>query len=178
MPERCVTVFGSSKATAEDPIYAAGLRLGRLLVESGYVVRTGGYTGLMEAVSRGAAEAGGKVVGVTMTPWGSRLRVNPWVSEEIAAEDLFQRLRRLIDSEAYVALPGGLGTLGEVVVTWNLFQTATIPRRPLILVGSSWQAVIEGLRAGVRIEPRDLELVRVIDTVDGVIPLLEEARAP
>lgn len=172
MNARRVTVFGSSRATAGDPAYAEAMRLGRLLAEGGYAVCTGGYSGLMEAVSRGAAEAGGRVVGVTVKSWASRLQPNAWLGEEIAAEHLFERLLRLTESDAYVALSGGLGTLGEVALAWNLFQTESIPVRPLILVGDLWPRLVACLKAELRVEPHDLQLVQFAETVDGVVPLI------
>ena len=171
----CVTVFGSSQVRPEDAAYQDALRLGRLLAEAGYTLCTGGYAGVMEAVSRGAVEAGGHAIGVTVTPWAGRIRPNPWVTEEIATADLFQRISRMIEADAYVAMPGGLGTLGEVALTWNLFQTDSIPRRPFILVGRAWRDVLACLPAGVRIEPRDLELVRPVGTVDEVVPAIRAA---
>jgi uncharacterized protein (TIGR00730 family) len=168
---RRVTVFGSSRATPGDAAYADAMRLGRLLAEGGYAVCSGGYAGLMEAVSRGAAEAGGLVVGVTVKSWASR-QPNAWLGEEIAAEHLFERLLRLTESDAYVALSGGLGTLGEVALAWNLFQTESIPRRPLILVGHTWTRLVAHLTAELRVEPGDLELVQFAESVDDVVPLL------
>jgi uncharacterized protein (TIGR00730 family) len=168
----CVTVFGSSRALPGDTVYRDALRLGRLLAEAGYTLCTGGYAGLMEAVSRGAVEAGGHAIGVTVTSWAERIRPNRWVREEIAMPDLFQRISRLTATDAYVAMPGGLGTLGEVALTWNLFQTESIPRRPLVLVGREWRDVLQCLPAAVRIEARDLDLVRLVGGVDEVVPAI------
>jgi uncharacterized protein (TIGR00730 family) len=172
MTVRRVTVFGSSRAAPSDPVYIDAMRLGRLLAEGNYAVCTGGYSGLMEAVSRGAAEAGGRVVGVTVKSWAARIRANAWLGEEIAAEHLFERLLRLTESDAYVALSGGLGTLGEVALAWNLFQTQSIPLRPLILVGDMWPRLVACLKADLRVEPHDLELVHFAGSVDGVVPLI------
>lgn len=172
MNVRRVTVFGSSRATPRDPAYADAMRLGRLLAEGGYTVCSGGYSGLMEAVSRGAAEAGGLVVGVTVKSWAARVQPNAWLGEEIAAEHLFERLLRLTESDAYVALSGGLGTLGEVALAWNLFQTESILVRPLILVGDPWTRLVAHLTGELRLEPRDLELVQFAKGVDDVVPLL------
>jgi uncharacterized protein (TIGR00730 family) len=169
-----VTVFGSSRARPEEDTYQQARRLGRLLVEAGYAVCSGGYGGVMEAVSRGAAEAGGRVLGITMGLWSSRQRANEWVTEEICAPRLFERLSHLVDSDAYVAMPGGPGTLGEVAITWNLFQTGSIPVVPLVLVGEPWRRVIECLRGGIRVEPRDLTLLQFAETVDAVVALLRE----
>lgn len=175
MADACVTVFGSSRIGARDPGYRDAFRLGRLLAQAGYTLCTGGYTGVMEAVSRGAVEAGGRAIGVTVTTWAARFRPNRWVTEEVAAPDLFQRIARMVAADAYVAMPGGLGTLGEVALTWNLFQTKSIPRRPFVLVGPAWRAVLDCLPGAVRIERRDLDLVRLVDRVDDVVGAIRGA---
>jgi uncharacterized protein (TIGR00730 family) len=167
-----VTVFGSSRATASEPAYRDAMRLGRLLAQAGYTVVSGGYAGLMEAVSRGAAEAGGKVVGVTVKPWASRAQPNPWIGEEIVTAHLFERLSLLTEADAYVALHGGAGTLGEVALAWNLFQTESIPLRPLILVGPEWRRLVRCLQGELRLGPHDLRLLQFAETVDDVLPLL------
>jgi uncharacterized protein (TIGR00730 family) len=177
MPNGCVTVFGSSRVEPHEPAYRDAVRLGKLLAQAGYTLCTGGYSGVMEAVSRGAAEAGGRAVGVTVTSWAARLRPNRWVTDEVAAPDLFQRIARMIAADAYVAMPGGLGTLGEVALTWNLFQTESIPRRPFVLVGPAWRSLLDCLPAAVRIEPRDLGLVRLVDRVDDVVEAIRGGRA-
>jgi len=169
-----VTVFGSSKVLPGEDGYQQAFRLGRLLAGAGYTVCSGGYGGVMEAVSRGAAEAGGTVVGVTVQPWSARLRPNAWLTRELSTAHLFERLQHLISSDAYVALPGGPGTLGEVALTWNLFQTASIPHRPLILVGEAWRRLIQCLKPALRVEPRDLALLRFVETVDEIVPALRD----
>jgi uncharacterized protein (TIGR00730 family) len=176
MPNGCVTVFGSSRVNPHESAYRDAVRLGQLLAKAGYTLCTGGYTGVMEAVSRGAVEAGGHAIGVTVTSWAARVRSNRWVTEEIATSDLFQRIARMIAVDAYVAMPGGLGTLGEVALTWNLFQTQSIPRRPFVLVGPAWRAALDCLPGAVRIERRDLGFVRLVDTVDEVVDAIRGRR--
>jgi uncharacterized protein (TIGR00730 family) len=173
-----VTVFGSSRAARDEPAYTDAVRLGRMLARAGYIVCSGGYSGLMEAVSRGAAEAGGSVIGITVAQWAHRAQVNAWVGEEIVAPHLFDRLLQLTGSDAYVALHGGPGTLGEVALAWNLFQTESIPIRPLILVGPHWRRLIQCVQGSLRIEPRDLDFLQFAPTVDDVLPLLRNAEEP
>ncbi|HET7266338.1 MAG TPA: LOG family protein [bacterium] len=175
MSNGCVTVFGSSRVRPGEPAYADAVRLGRLLAEAGFSLCTGGYAGVMEAVSRGAVEAGGHAIGVTVSTWAARHAPNRWVREELAMPDLFQRIARLTATDAYVALPGGMGTLGEVALTWNLFQTESIPRRPLVLVGRPWRDALECLRGAIRIEAGDIELVKLVDRVDDVVPAIRSA---
>jgi hypothetical protein len=139
-----VSVFGGSQPKAGDAAYEEALTLGRLLAERGHVVLNGGYIGTMEAVSRGAAEAGGHVIGVTcedIESWRS-VGVNKWVKEERRKKTLIERLKVLIEeSDAAIALPGGPGTLTEIMLTWNLMIVESRHRSPLILVGDGWQSV-------------------------------------
>jgi uncharacterized protein (TIGR00725 family) len=137
---RYVTVFGG--ANPSEPDYNEALRLGRMLGQAGCSVLTGGYIGTMEAVSRGAAESGGHVIGVTcaeIEAW-RKVSANRWVQEERRFATLRERLYALIDGcQAAVALPGGPGTLAEIAVMWNHLLTDAIAPRPLILVGPGWQ---------------------------------------
>jgi uncharacterized protein (TIGR00725 family) len=141
-----VTVFGGSKTSPGEADYIQAQRLGRLLGEMGCTVLTGGYIGSMEAVSRGAAENGGRVIGVTcdeIEAWRPVLP-NRWVQEEWRYQSLRGRLFALIEEcQAAMALPGGAGTLAEIALTWNLLLTAAISPRPLILIGPGWRAVID-----------------------------------
>lgn len=141
-----ITIFGSAKPHSGEPAYDEAVLFGRLCAQAGHTVLTGGYIGTMEAVSRGAAEAGGHVIGVTckeIEDWRGT-RANPWVKEEWLTPTLNERIRRLaMDCDAAVALPGGPGTLAELATFWNLLIIHTIPSRPLILVGAGWRAVIE-----------------------------------
>lgn len=143
-----VTVFGGSQPKEGDASYAEAYELGRLLAERGHTVLTGGYIGTMEAVSRGASEAGGHVIGVTcdeIERWRP-VKANGWVKEEWRRETLMERLQALVeDCDAAIALPGGPGTLTEIALTWNLMIIHAMPPKPLILVGEGWKAVIDGL---------------------------------
>jgi uncharacterized protein (TIGR00725 family) len=139
-----VAVFGSSQPKEGDAAYAEACQLGKMLAERGYVVLNGGYIGTMEAVSRGASEAGGHVIGVTcqdIEDWRG-VGVNRWVKEEIKKKTLIERLQAIIEaSDAAIALPGGPGTLTEISLTWNLMVIESRHRSPLILVGDGWQSV-------------------------------------
>ena len=141
-----ITVFGGSQPKEGDTAYAEARDLGRLLAERGHTVLTGGYIGTMEAVSRGACEAGGHVIGVTcedIEAWRP-IKANAWVKEEIRKKTLIERLHALIhDSDAALALPGGAGTLTEISLMWNLMIVETLRRRPLILIGDGWQSVFD-----------------------------------
>lgn len=143
-----ITIFGGSQVQPGQPDYQAAQRLGQLLALNGHSVLTGGYIGAMEAVSRGAAEAGGHVIGVTcaeIEAWRP-VKANAWVQEERRFPTLRARLFELIDAcDAAIALPGGPGTLTEISLMWNQMLINAIPPRPLILIGSGWKAVMDCL---------------------------------
>lgn len=141
-----ITVFGGSKPKPGEVAYDQALYLGQALAKAGHSVMTGGYIGTMEAVSRGAAEAGGHVVGLTceeIENW-RKVRPNPWVLEVCHYKTLRERLMGLIETcDAAMALPGGVGTLAEVCMMWDHLLTDAITPRPLILIGAGWRTVID-----------------------------------
>jgi len=141
-----ISVFGGSQPKEGETAYAEAMRLGRLLAQRGHTVLTGGYIGVMEAVSRGAHEAGGHVIGVTcedIERWRS-VGANRWVKEERRKKTLLERLDSLINEcDAALALPGGPGTLTEISLMWNLMIVESLRRRPLILIGDGWQSVFD-----------------------------------
>jgi uncharacterized protein (TIGR00730 family) len=140
-----VTVFGGSTPRPGDSAYLQALQLGDGLARHGFAVLTGGYIGTMEAVSRGAAEAGGHVIGVTCDEIESWRAVEPnrWVQEERRYATLRERLYVLIeDCDAALALPGGIGTLAEVAVMWSQMQVGAMAPRPLILIVSGWRETL------------------------------------
>ncbi len=138
------TVFGGSAPKPNSPAYNEALALGKLLAERGHSAMTGGYIGTMEAVSRGAFEAGGHVIGVTcdeIESWRD-VRPNQWVKEEWRYPTLKQRLNALIEKcDAAFALPGGPGTLTEISLMWNQLIIQALPPTPLILIGKGWQTL-------------------------------------
>jgi uncharacterized protein (TIGR00730 family) len=158
-----VSVFGGSQPKEDSTAYAEAMELGKLLAQHGHTVLTGGYIGVMEAVSRGAHEAGGHVIGVTcedIEAWRP-IKANAWVMEEIRKKTLVERLHTLIhESDAALALPGGPGTLTEISVMWNLMTVESLHRRPLILIGDGWQSVFDqffkGLDAYVPAHQREI----------------------
>lgn len=174
-----VTVFGGSAPKAGDADYQQAQRLGELLGKAGHIVVTGGYMGVMEAVSRGASETGAHVIGVTckeIEDWRP-IDPNQWVGELIQKNSLFERLNVLIrDSDAYLALPGGPGTLVEISLVWNLLIIHALKNKPMILIGQGWKRVIDGFESEFAkyLPVGDDELLHFSDDVDHAVILLEE----
>jgi uncharacterized protein (TIGR00725 family) len=141
-----VTIFGGAQPKEGSVAYEEARKLGSRLAQRGHVVLTGGYMGTMEAASRGASEAGGYVIGVTCEDIESWRGSSPnlWIKEERRNKTLYERLQALIEGcEAAIALSGGAGTLVEISLMWNLMIVESLPRRPLILIGSGWQSTLD-----------------------------------
>jgi len=178
-----ITVFGGSQPRPGDPAYIEAYQLGTLLGKQGWTVLTGGYIGTMEAVSRGAAEHGGHVVGVTcedIERWRP-VKPNQWVMEERRFSTLRDRLNGLIDGcDAAVALPGGVGTFTEIALTWNQLLTSAITPRPLILLGSGWKKIVETffMEMDSYIPGTQRSWVQFTQTPEGVVSLLKDGSRP
>ena len=172
-----ISVFGGSKPKPGEEAYIKALHLGKLLGQAGFTVLTGGYIGTMEAVSRGVAENGGYVVGVTCDEIESYRPVIPnrWLHEEIKHATLRERIFSLIEEcDAALVLPGGIGTLTEIVTMWNLLLTSAISSRPLILVGPEWKVIILDLykNLGAYIPTSQRRLIILTPDADSAIALL------
>ena len=143
---KTVSVFGSGRAEPDSADYEAAWELGRALARAGFAVCTGGYGGVMEAVSRGAKEAGGHTIGVTAEVFAAR--ANPWVVEEIRVKTWHERLLELIRrGDAYVVLPGGTGTLTELAVVWEWLHKGFLVAKPLVVLGDFWEPVVATVTA-------------------------------
>ncbi|HET7010548.1 MAG TPA: LOG family protein [Anaerolineales bacterium] len=164
MAERVISVFGGSAARPGDSDWRGAESLGRRMAQAGWAVATGGYGGIMEAVSLGAAQAGGHVIGVTcdeIEVWRT-VSPNGWIQEQVRVPRLRDRLIRLIEmGRALVAFPGGVGTLSEVALSWSMLQTQTLTRRPLVLVGEVWSRMMSAFldSAGGYVAPSDREML-------------------
>ncbi len=146
---KTVTVFSSSLPAEGSQSYAEARRLGRLLAEAGFAVCNGGYGGLMEALARGAREAGGHTVGVTCAVWP--YKANQWIVEEVRTRSFPERIMTLIErGDAYIVLPGGTGTLAELAMAWEMMSKSTLSktvggRKPLLVTVPYWRPVMECL---------------------------------
>jgi uncharacterized protein (TIGR00730 family) len=144
--EVMVTVFGSSRPREGDSDYEDARILGRSLAKHGFSVCSGGYAGVMEAVSRGAKEAGGRTVGVT-ADFFANAKLNAWIDEEVRMKTWEERLFELIRcADAFVACKGGTGTLVELAVVWEMLNKSVMPAKPFAVLGNFWEPVLDRVR--------------------------------
>ena len=170
---RMVTVFGGARVPVDSPLYADCIELGRLLAEASFVVATGGYTGTMEAVLRGAREAGAHTVGYTCATFERDFQPNLWVVEERKTRVLSARIQRLAgESDAFVVVHGGLGTLAELALVWNMMLAGELPAKPLVVVGPEWPKVIDVVHAETQMGTSALRLLTLVETADEAVERL------
>ena len=144
MDNKVVTIFGTSRAKAGDTIFTLAMETGRLLAQAGFTIANGGYGGTMLAAAKGAAEAGGEIIGVTCSAFKSS-KANEYVIRQIVTGSLDERLDMLVKlGQAYIVLPGGTGTLLELANIWELKNKGFLKAdKPIILLGGFWKPLVE-----------------------------------
>jgi uncharacterized protein (TIGR00730 family) len=177
-----VTIFGSARIPADHWVYGAVRDLAAELARMGCGIVTGGGPGLMQAANEGAALAGpappGRSVGIRVhLPFEQD--VNPFVGEVFEHGTFFSRLHHFVlVSDAFVVVPGGIGTVLELMMVWQLLQVRNLHRTPLILVGPMWGELVEWTRRYLLrpefplASPADIEIPRCVDTAAEAIALL------
>jgi uncharacterized protein (TIGR00730 family) len=171
--ERIVTIFGGSKCEHDSPEYVEAKELGRRLAEAGFTICTGGYLGVMEAASRGAREAGGRVYGIVMNQF--KHEPNRYLTDKVATNHFYERLQNLITrSVGFVALRGGMGTVTEVSLVWNKLMTGVLQHRPLVLVGDCWKPVVEAWQKHLVVSDNEVRLINFADDADGAAKIIIE----
>jgi uncharacterized protein (TIGR00730 family) len=175
----CVTVFGSARYMPEHPAYAMTRRMGEALARAGFTVMTGGGPGLMEAANRGAKDAGGYSVGCNIV-LPVEQRPNPYLDRWVETDSFFVRKVVLAKySYAFVAAPGGIGTLDELFEVAVLVQTGKMKDFPLVLLGVEyWTPLIEVLRNTLvparTIDEQDVDRFHLTDSPDEAASLIRE----
>lgn len=151
-----ISVFGSSAITPGQAAYREARQLGRVLAEAGARVATGGYGGTMEAVSQGASEGGGEVIGVTApNVFPHRAGPNRFVRTEIPAHDIYERDRFLLEqASATITLPGSIGTIVEFAEAWRgALLAPPAQRKPHVAVGESFRRLADLMIADFGVDP-------------------------
>jgi uncharacterized protein (TIGR00730 family) len=167
MAEKTITIFGTGRAKPGDTAYALAYSTGKLLAQAGFTIANGGYGGTMLAAAKGAAEAGGKIIGVTCSAFkGSK--ANKYISREIITDSLDERLDTLLKiGHAYVVLPGGTGTLLELAKVWEL-KNKGFPDtdKPIILVGGFWLPLLDLIASD---DPDSSRYIKQVDEPEQVV---------
>ncbi len=174
-----VSIFGSARTPAGTPYYRAAEKTAALLVKAGYAVITGGGPSIMEAGNKGAAEAGGKSIGLNIDlPFEQKS--NPYINHLINFHYFFCRKVCFVKyAKAFVIFPGGFGTLDELSESLTLIQTERMEPFPVILFGSVyWKGLLDWFKGKVLeegcIEAKDLKLIQVADKPEDVIKIIKQ----
>lgn len=176
----CVSIFGSARTKPGEKYYELAVNVAKRIAESGYGVITGGGPGIMEAGNKGANMAGGTSVGLNIDlPFEQH--DNPFIDPDKSLDFDYFFVRKVMFvkySQGFVVMPGGFGTLDELFEAMTLIQTNKILTFPIILVGTDfWGGLLDWIKntmleAG-NISPNDLDLVKVVDTEDEVVEIID-----
>lgn len=177
-----VTLFGSARLAPGSPDYVAAFRLAERLAADGCDVVTGGGPGLMEAANAGATAGDPENLTASV---GIRIALpfeqgaNPFVEKLYTHRSFFTRLHQFVRaSDAYVVLPGGVGTTLETVMVWQLLQVRHLEDVPLVLVGPMWRELVDWARTHMTghepplASPDDFELPTCVDDIDAAVEVV------
>jgi len=170
MNEKIITIFGTGRTKPGDAAHTLAYKTGKLLAQAGFTIANGGYGGTMLAAAKGAAEAGGKIIGVTCSAFKGG-KANEYISREIVTGSLDERLDTLLKlGRAYVVLPGGTGTLLELANVWEL-KNKGFPEadKPIILVGGFWRPLLDLIAAD---DPDSSRHIKQVDGPEQVVELI------
>jgi uncharacterized protein (TIGR00730 family) len=173
----CVTIFGSARFSETHPYYELAREVGRRVSRLGFTVMTGGGPGLMEAANRGARDVGGPSIGCNIE-LPHEQAPNPYLDKWVSCHYFFVRKVILFKySYAFVAMPGGIGTLDELFEALTLIQTGKVRSFPVVLIGTEyWRSLLtllRDLKERGAISAKDLDLVCVTDDLDAAMAHIE-----
>ncbi|MDG1717583.1 MAG: TIGR00730 family Rossman fold protein [Saprospiraceae bacterium] len=180
--EPCISVFGSARTKPEDPNYQLAVDVAKRLVEAGFGVITGGGPGIMEAANKGAYMNGGLSVGLNINLPFEQSH-NPYIDPDKNIDHRYFFVRKVMFvkyAQAFVAMPGGFGTLDELFEVLTLIQTKKITNVPVILVGKEfWQGLVDWVKNTMldkynNISAKDMDMIPITDDVDEVVQIIED----
>ncbi len=174
MTRKKIGVFGSAEVKEKSGEYRTAVKIGRIIARADYDLLCGGYGGVMEAVCRGCGEAGGECFGIGLEYFQSR--PNPYIGNFVRAATLGERLDYFLDrADLFLALPGGIGTITEVMFAWDLAKTGQSEKTPVLLYGEGWEGLLRSLRKGFIIGSGGFRHVRVVTGIDELDARLRTA---
>jgi len=168
MKQKTVTVFGSSLPLPGEKEYEDAYLLGKLLAQNNFNVCSGGFNGIMDAVSKGAFEEGKEAVGITVDLFNALPSTH--LTKEIKCNTLFDRIERLINyGDAFIVLPGGTGTLVELSLVWEFMNKGLMDKKPLVCFGTMWKNITDEMEKRIGIEKRETELMTYFDDIEKCV---------
>jgi uncharacterized protein (TIGR00730 family) len=180
-----VAIFGSARAQPNTPVYEDVKRVAAALTTIGCDIVTGGGPGLMQAANEGAASTGlpERSIGIRIElPFEQD--VNPFVEHAFEHKTFFTRLHHfVVASDAFVVVPGGIGTVLETVMIWQLLQVRQVADVPLVLVGKMWRGLVDWASTTMldpRLQlasPQDMKIPICVDGAEEAIALVRERHA-
>jgi len=176
-----VAIFGSARAQPGTFVYEEVRRTAAAFASMGCDIVTGGGPGLMQAANEGAKSAGATGSLGIRVELPFEQHANPFVEQAFVHETFFTRLHHFVlASDAFVVVPGGIGTVLEMLMIWQLLQVRHVKDVPLILVGKMWEGLVEWARTSM-LDPRlalanpgDFDIPRCLETADEAIALVRE----
>ncbi len=174
MNKKTITVFGSSLPKEGEEEFETAYQLGKLLAQNNLNVCNGGYKGIMTAVSKGATEAGGEAIGITVDLWN--VKPNKYLTKEIKCDSLFERISKLVElGDAYVVLQGGTGTLLELSAVWEFMNKNQLKRKPVVCHSQMWKEIVSIMERQIEKEKRETGLIKPCETVNEIVDYLSKS---
>ncbi len=156
-----------------DEEFSTAYNLGSLLAKNNFDVCTGGFQGIMNAVSKGAVENGTHAIGVTVNLWGAK--PSKYLTKNVECNTLFERISKLVElGDAYVVLQGGTGTLLELSVVWEYMNKNMLEVKPIVCYSKMWKKVVKIIDDQLERENRATNLVKCFDDVEEIAMYLKE----
>ena len=169
---KTITIFGSAIPTQDDAQYKFAYKLGATLAQNGFNICSGGYSGIMEAASKGAYDNGGFVYGVTIELWNKE--PNSYITVEVREQKLFERITKLLElGDAYIILQGGTGTLLEFAAVWEYANKNLQQEKPIICHSNMWKEIVDVINKQMLLENRRTDLINCCDSVDEIVEYLK-----
>ena len=172
----CVSIFGSARLAPDSEYYELAVEIAEKITEIGFGVITGGGPGIMEAGNKGARKGGGKSIGLNIElPFEQHF--NPYIDKGYSMDFDYFFVRKVMFvkySQGFIVMPGGFGTLDELMEAMTLIQTNKIGRFPIVLVGSKfWSGLLDWFKTTLlengMISEENLKLYRIVDTADEAV---------
>jgi uncharacterized protein (TIGR00730 family) len=171
--KKYISIFGSYKPKKGDEEYNAAYKLAFELSKKGYIIKNGGGSGIMEASTMGAIDAGGESIGYILDFY-SKIEGVTEKNKIIICKSLFERLRLLIEeSKGFILFSGGTGTLTELAFTWELINKGLLSKFPIICYKDYWKPVFDIFKKNTfYVNNNTLELIKFINTIDEILSIL------